>query len=119
MTLEAYRQDLQKRKRRAITEAAKVIFATDGYTHTAMAEIARVADVSTATLYKHFESKENLFTQVVKNIDETGEEGAVLEFVSEAVLNSISELEDLSEVTYNAIETMRNLCQIRAVKAAE
>ena len=29
-----------------------------------MAEIARAADVSTATLYKHFSSKEELFSEI-------------------------------------------------------
>ncbi len=35
-----------------------------GFAGTGMAEIARHADVSTATLYKHFESKEELFSEI-------------------------------------------------------
>lgn len=51
----------------AILKAARDIFLRDGYSRAAMAEIAREADVSTATLYKHFDSKETLFAAVVQD----------------------------------------------------
>jgi TetR/AcrR family transcriptional regulator of autoinduction and epiphytic fitness len=38
----------------------------NGYSRAAVADIAREADVSTATLYKHFSSKEELFITVVR-----------------------------------------------------
>ncbi|PCJ72011.1 MAG: hypothetical protein COA62_05520 [Rhodobiaceae bacterium] len=47
-------------------EAARAEFQGNGFTHAAMAEIARKADVSTATLYKHFGSKEELFNAVIE-----------------------------------------------------
>jgi TetR/AcrR family transcriptional regulator of autoinduction and epiphytic fitness len=44
-----------------------------------MAEIAREADVSTATLYKHFDSKEALFAAVIKQAaPSTGDYSALL-----------------------------------------
>lgn len=74
MGLHSHRKKVSERKRTAIIEAAKREFLTHGYAHAGMAEIASEADVSTATLYKHFESKEVLFTAIVKQVaQETGD----------------------------------------------
>jgi TetR/AcrR family transcriptional regulator of autoinduction and epiphytic fitness len=51
-------------KRTSILAAALAHFLKHGYRGAAMAGIARDADVSTATLYKHFASKEDLFVAV-------------------------------------------------------
>ena len=66
MGLETYRRTVSDAKRAAILQAARTNFFAEGYTRAAMAEIARQADVSTATLYKHFSSKEVLFGAVVE-----------------------------------------------------
>ena len=66
MGLESYRRKVSESKRRSIMQAARAEFQDNGFTHAAMAEIARKADVSTATLYKHFGSKEELFAAVVE-----------------------------------------------------
>ena len=66
MGLESYRRKVSESKRRSIMQAARAEFQGNGFTHAAMAEIARKADVSTATLYKHFGSKEELFAAVVE-----------------------------------------------------
>ena len=65
--LATYRKSVSETKRAAILKAARDIFLRDGYSRAAMAEIAREADVSTATLYKHFDSKETLFASVVQD----------------------------------------------------
>jgi TetR/AcrR family transcriptional regulator of autoinduction and epiphytic fitness len=65
--LATYRKSVSETKRAAILKAAREIFLKDGYSRAAMAEIAREADVSTATLYKHFDSKESLFAAVVQD----------------------------------------------------
>ncbi|MEQ9520286.1 MAG: TetR/AcrR family transcriptional regulator [Parvibaculum sp.] len=65
MGLEGYRRRVSEAKRKSIMDAARAEFQGSGFTHAAMAEIARKADVSTATLYKHFGSKEELFSAVV------------------------------------------------------
>ena len=65
--LETYRRAVSDAKRAAILQAARQNFFAEGYTRAAMAEIARQADVSTATLYKHFSSKEVLFGAVVED----------------------------------------------------
>lgn len=64
--LETYRNGIVKTKRAAILKAARVQFLRNGYTHTGMTEIASEADVSTATLYKHFRSKDILFAEIVE-----------------------------------------------------
>lgn len=66
MGLESYRRRVSESKRKSIMGAARAEFQGNGFTHAAMAEIARKADVSTATLYKHFGSKEELFSAVVE-----------------------------------------------------
>lgn len=53
------------RKRRAIMEAALAAFLEKGYGRTSMDEIAAAAAVSKQTVYKHFASKERLFTDIV------------------------------------------------------
>lgn len=66
MGLEGYRRRVSESKRKSIMEAAGAEFQDNGFTHAAMAEIARKADVSTATLYKHFGSKEELFSSIIE-----------------------------------------------------
>ena len=52
-------------KHRAITQAARTIFGRDGYTRTSIDTIATEANVSTRTVYNHFEGKEQLFSAVL------------------------------------------------------
>lgn len=52
-------------KRRAILNAATDLFAARGYGAVSMDAIARAADVSKATLYAHFASKDRLFATIV------------------------------------------------------
>lgn len=53
-------------KRRAILTAAGELFVARGYGSISMDAIARAADVSKATLYAHFESKDRLFATIVQ-----------------------------------------------------
>jgi TetR/AcrR family transcriptional repressor of mexJK operon len=53
-------------KHRAILNAATELFAAKGYGAVSMDAIARAADVSKATLYAHFESKDQLFATIVQ-----------------------------------------------------
>ena len=46
--------------RRAILDAALVLFADKGYHGTAVPEIARAAGIATGTIYRHFAGKEEL-----------------------------------------------------------
>jgi TetR/AcrR family transcriptional repressor of mexJK operon len=53
-------------KHRAILNAATELFVARGYGAVSMDAIAREADVSKATLYAHFESKDRLFATIVQ-----------------------------------------------------
>ena len=66
--LEIYRRKVSESKRRSIMEAAREAFRSEGYVSANMAQIARKADVSTATLYKHCDGKEDLFCKVISSL---------------------------------------------------
>jgi len=65
--LDEYRRSVSESKRASILKAGRRHFLDKGYSGAAVADIAREADVSTATLYKHFTSKEELFAAVVND----------------------------------------------------
>ena len=60
-----YRSSVANAKRTAILDAAKKLFLKSGYSAAGMTEIAKLADVSTATLYKYFRSKDILFDEII------------------------------------------------------
>lgn len=53
-----------------ILAASRERFASFGYRHTSIAEIARDAGVATGTVYRYFASKEDLFRRVVQDLNE-------------------------------------------------
>ena len=59
--------DAEPPKRQAILNAATELFVARGYGAVSMDAIARAADVSKATLYAHFESKDRLFARIVSD----------------------------------------------------
>jgi TetR/AcrR family transcriptional regulator, mexJK operon transcriptional repressor len=54
-------------KRRQIAEAAEALFMANGYGAVSMDQVARTANVSKATLYAHFASKEALFVTIMQD----------------------------------------------------
>lgn len=58
-------------KRQAILDAARQMFATQGFDGASMDQIAAEAGVSKLTVYSHFGDKETLFAEVVKSYCET------------------------------------------------
>ncbi|KAB7739408.1 TetR family transcriptional regulator [Parvibaculum sedimenti] len=66
MGLENYRRSVSASKHASILRAGRDVFLRDGYSRASVSDIARDAEVSTATLYKHFRSKEELFDAVLK-----------------------------------------------------
>lgn len=66
MSLAAFRERRGDAKRTAVLEAARAGFAAHGYAEVSTAEIARLAGVSTATLYRHFPTKLDLFAAVLE-----------------------------------------------------
>jgi TetR/AcrR family transcriptional repressor of mexJK operon len=54
-------------KRRQVLEAARALFMAQGYEKVSMDSVARAAQVSKATLYAHFASKDALFASIVSD----------------------------------------------------
>lgn len=61
----SYHQRVHKEKRAAILEAATELFLAEGYDGASLAKIATAAGVSTATLFKRFRTKADLFDAIV------------------------------------------------------
>ncbi|MDP1793910.1 MAG: helix-turn-helix domain-containing protein, partial [Acidimicrobiales bacterium] len=53
-----------------LLEAARAIFARDGYVKARMADIAEEAGLSMGALYRYFENKESVFEHLVTDIHE-------------------------------------------------
>ena len=94
MTLAEFRQARSRAKRSAISRAALTVFRRDGFARASMEEIAGMAEVSTATLYRHFPSKAALFEAVAAE--------------------SIHELTDLKALTGPPLERLRKLAAVYA-----
>lgn len=61
-------ESVSARKREAILNAAIEEFIERGFQRASMDKISVRADVSKRTVYKHFISKENLFSEICKNV---------------------------------------------------
>lgn len=61
----AYHERVQREKRSAILRAATDLFLQLGYDGTSLSKVAAAADVSTATLFKRFSTKAQLFDAIV------------------------------------------------------
>lgn len=59
---------LTDRKREAIVQAAIVEFRANGFEVTSMDKIAALAEVSKRTVYNHFPSKEELFSEILQRL---------------------------------------------------
>ena len=59
---------LTDRKREAIVQAAIAEFRANGFEVTSMDKIAALAEVSKRTVYNHFPSKEELFSEILQQL---------------------------------------------------
>jgi AcrR family transcriptional regulator len=66
-------------RRRLIIEAAATLFSRHGFRGTTTREVARAVGVSEATVFKHFATKEELYTAIIEAKTQTHE---ILEAVS-------------------------------------
>ena len=60
------RADDYEDKRRAILDAAAVLFAQSGYANVKMMDIARSCDASKSMLYHYFPAKEDVLFEIMK-----------------------------------------------------
>jgi AcrR family transcriptional regulator len=95
------RQSAKEAYRQGILAAAEQEFARAGFAAVKMADVARAAGVAVGTLYNYFDSKEEIFEQILAvrsaemraELDEALRSGAPLEKVAVAVRHSLSSLE--------------------------
>lgn len=66
MNAKTYHQRIKQEKRSAAIQAAMELFLEQGYERTSLQQIAKRADVSTATLFKRFPTKAALFEAIVE-----------------------------------------------------
>ncbi len=69
-----YHQHLREEKRTAAMQAAMTLFLKQGYERTSLQQIAKCAELSTSTLFKHFPTKTSLFEAIVAKYWELDEE---------------------------------------------
>ena len=63
--LDVYRERVTREKRDALMDAAVTLFLRDGYDRTSLDAVSKEAGVSSATLYKHFPTKAELFGAIM------------------------------------------------------
>jgi AcrR family transcriptional regulator len=84
-----------------ILEIARQKFFQDGFVKTSIDEIAREYHISKKTIYKHFKSKDDLLTGVVK--DFTGRVTNTIIEIMKSKKNSIEKLIDVLDLIQNSI----------------
>jgi AcrR family transcriptional regulator len=57
-------------RRAAILEGAARAFASSGFAHTSMEDVASACGVTKLILYRHFDSKEQLYREILQNVFE-------------------------------------------------
>lgn len=67
VAIEQYHQQLRETKKTAAMAAASELFLSQGYKNTSLQQIAKRADVSTATLFKNFPTKAALLEAIVED----------------------------------------------------
>lgn len=67
MAIEQYHQELREKKKFAAMMAAQELFLSQGYKNTSLQQVAKRADVSTATLFKNFPTKAALLEAIVED----------------------------------------------------
>jgi AcrR family transcriptional regulator len=98
-------------RRQQIVDAALAVFAKGGFHSGSIREIAKRAELTPAGLMHHFSSKEELFTEVLRQRDEKVR-AAAGEVTEEGLLDQVRKV-----VAYN--QTQRGLTSLYAVVSAE
>ena len=105
-TVDRVRRRAPEEKRERLLEAAKVLFAEQGFDATSTAQIARAAGVSEGILFHHFGSKKGLFDQLARAFAEesvrrtVGSDG---ELTEEQVVRAAFDLADANPVFYDVV----------------
>ncbi|MGF1908323.1 TetR/AcrR family transcriptional regulator [Vibrio kasasachensis] len=92
-----------EQKRLAIINAAKLEFIENGFSAANMNNICTVAEVSKRTLYRHFESKELLFEEVLADVQESTIRDGCYPFNADLPLE-----QQLKAITVREVDVMYN-----------
>ena len=103
-------QAIDSRTRSRILAAATNRFAAFGYRRTGMAEIARQAGVAAGTLYRYFDSKEEIFRAVIRDLHD-----GWLARAHDALRPPGTAVERLGRLAQASIEFYRNNSLINSV----
>ncbi|MBL4869667.1 MAG: TetR/AcrR family transcriptional regulator [Robiginitomaculum sp.] len=89
--LAAYQHAMAAHNEKRILETADILFREKGFSRAKMINIAYRADVSTATLYKYFRSKEELFAACIEKISEPDKKnkGASADFLRDVMIGGL------------------------------
>lgn len=82
---------LMARKREAIINAALAAFLEEGYGGSSVNRIAASAGVSITTLYRHFDSKDDLFVAVIQEACDTSAQTADPQWLNLPPLEGLTE----------------------------
>ena len=111
--LQKYRKAVRAEKNKAILDAAETLFARQGFYNTSIVELCRIADVSTATLYKHFQSKEQLAQEVIHRAEKESPQIADQTMISMLInnqsfvpkrLGALTTAEGVTSVVFNRVK---------------
>jgi len=115
-------------RREQLIEVATKLFAKSGYDATTTADIAKAAGVTEPILYRHFESKQELFVAIVRSVSEVTMKGwndliqdvedpaEKLRRVSAAIPDHIKKFGDSYHVLHGALSTSRDKKVIAVMK---
>ena len=115
-------------RREQLIDVATKLFAKSGYDATTTADIAKTAGVTEPILYRHFESKQELFVAIVRNVSATTMKGwndlitgiddpsEKLRRVCEAMPDHIKKYGDAYHVLHGALATTTDKKVIAVMK---
>ncbi|MEV0792891.1 TetR/AcrR family transcriptional regulator [Kribbella sp. NPDC050459] len=108
------------RKRRAILAAATEVFLQHGYLGASMDEVAAKAGVSKQTVYKQFENKERLFTEIVLGTSDQLIDG-LQQAYAETLEGAADAREALRALAYRLLQSLTadGVLQLRRLVIAE
>src|SRR6185295_5875109 len=107
-------------RREQLIDVATKLFAKSGYDATTTADIAKAAAVTEPILYRHFESKQELFVAIVRNVSAQTMRGWTdltagvddpsekLRRVAEAIPDQIKKYGDAYHVLHGALSTSQD-----------
>lgn len=98
------------RHRKEILEAAEKVFARLGYHETSIHEIARVAEFSVGSIYNFFESKDELYSSILRvRLEEFHQ---IIKKETAKIKGPLEKLKKIVSIKFNLLEEHRNFFMI-------